>query len=411
MISVFTPSHNTEYLIDAYKSLLNQSYTDWEWIILLNGGATLDFLGDARVHIYNNYNTSKGVGFYKKAAVEYCKGDILLELDHDDYLAPTALEEVFKAFEENPDVGFVYSNTIQVKEDGSPDDPGYSESHGWKYHMDGEHFVYKSFPPHPHNVNLIWYAPNHLRAFRRSLYDLVGGYNESFEILDDQELMSKMYKKSDFLHINKPLYFQRTHVLNTQKIPEKNKFIQTETMNQYLLNIEESMLEWSKRNNLLALDLGAAHNKAQGYQAVDLNNAPGVDYAGDFMNLPFESNSIGVIRAYDFMEHIADRQGLMERFYDLLADGGMLISMTPSTDGRGAFQDPTHVGFWNENSFWYYTRSDTAQYIGTNVRFQVGQLRTIFPSDWHRENNISYVQAILIAVKNEEHRYGGQLFI
>ena len=33
----------------------------------------------------------------------------------------------------------------------------------------------------------------------------------------------------------------------------------------------------------------------------------------------------------------------------------MLLSLTPSTDGRGAYQDPTHVAFYNENSFWYYT--------------------------------------------------------
>ena len=30
-------------------------------------------------------------------------------------------------------------------------------------------------------------------------------------------------------------------------------------------------------------------------------------------------------------------------------------ALTPSTDGRGAFQDPTHVSFYNENSFWYFT--------------------------------------------------------
>ncbi len=29
--------------------------------------------------------------------------------------------------------------------------------------------------------------------------------------------------------------------------------------------------------------------------------------------------------------------------------------LVPSTDGRGAFQDPTHVSFWNINSFMYYS--------------------------------------------------------
>ncbi len=33
-----------------------------------------------------------------------------------------------------------------------------------------------------------------------------------------------------------------------------------------------------------------------------------------------------------------------------LYDEGWFLSQTPSTDGRGAFQDPTHVSMWNSNS-------------------------------------------------------------
>ena len=411
MISVFTPSHNTKYLEDAYKSLLNQSYKDWEWIVLLNNGATWDSTSDPRVHVYSNHEANKGVGFYKQVAVSYCKGEILVELDHDDVLRHDALELVQKAFDANPDIGFVYSDTLQINDDFSPNDPNYSEVFGWsKYGYEGG-VVYDSFSPHPHNVNLIWYAPNHIRSFKRSTYDEVGGYNPELGVLDDQDIMSRMYRVTDFFKIRQPLYYQRVHAGNTQKDPTINTFIQQETQNMYLHNIEASALAWAKRNDLLALDLGAAHNKTAGYKAVDLNETPDVDYVGDFMTLPFENDSVGVIRAYDFMEHIADCQGLMERFYDLLADGGMLISMTPSTDGRGAFQDPTHVGFWNQNSFWYYTQEETAKYIGTHARFQVGRIRTIFPSPWHEEHNIPYVQAILIAVKNEKRLYGGPLLI
>ena len=39
-VSVFTPSHDTRYLPEAYRSLQEQSYPDWEWIVLLNGKAS-----------------------------------------------------------------------------------------------------------------------------------------------------------------------------------------------------------------------------------------------------------------------------------------------------------------------------------------------------------------------------------
>jgi hypothetical protein len=66
----------------------------------------------------------------------------------------------------------------------------------------------------------------------------------------------------------------------------------------------------------------------------------------------------------------------MKELYRVLAPGGYALIQVPSTDGRGAFQDPTHVSFWNENSFLYYTNRDWAQYIDTPVRFQAMRLFT-----------------------------------
>jgi hypothetical protein len=89
----------------------------------------------------------------------------------------------------------------------------------------------------------------------------------------------------------------------------------------------------------------------------------------------------------------------------------MLFTSTPSTDGRGAFQDPSHVAFYNENSFWYFTDRQYADFVPQiNCRFQVSRLVTTFLSDWHREHNISYVNANLIAIKDGP-RQGGPLTI
>jgi SAM-dependent methyltransferase len=94
--------------------------------------------------------------------------------------------------------------------------------------------------------------------------------------------------------------------------------------------------------------------------------------------------------------------GVMNEIYRVLVPGGWLISRTPSTDGRGAFQDPTHVSFWNENSFWYYTRREQANFIrGLRARFQAKRLEQAFPSKWHEAHNILYVYADLVALKGQ----------
>jgi hypothetical protein len=107
------------------------------------------------------------------------------------------------------------------------------------------------------------------------------------------------------------------------------------------------------------------------------------------------------------LEHVPDKIALFNELHRLLAHGGLLLSLTPSTDGRGAFQDPTHVAFYNENSFWYFTDAAYANFVPeVTCQFQVSRMATQFPSPWHREHNISYVNANLIALKGGP-RQGG----
>jgi hypothetical protein len=85
----------------------------------------------------------------------------------------------------------------------------------------------------------------------------------------------------------------------------------------------------------------------------------------------------------------------MKEAHRCLAPKGWFLTFTPSTDGRGAFQDPTHIKFFNSNSFWYYTKKDQAQYIGTPVRFQLNRIKNYYPNDWCKMHDIVYVKADL----------------
>ena len=412
MISIYTPTHNPQFLNDAYQSLLIQTYNDWQWVILLNNGAEWE-CKDPRVKILYAKPQLKNIGALKRRAVECCDGEYLLELDHDDFLHPEALEQTVKAFEENSNIVFVYSNTSQVNEDGNPNFDTFDITHGWNYTEDDGYLECHSFSSHPHNISFIWYAPNHLRAFTKEAYDKTLGYDESLDLIDDQDIISKLYRVGEFYHLDKVLYYQRVWHGNSQKEMDRNRNIQTKTIEMYHSNIEKNMLIWCERNNLVALDLGAAHNKAEGYLGVDLYPNPGVDLVGDIFEVleQMPNDSVGVIRANDFLEHIPDKIKLFNEMYRVLCHGGMLLSYTPSSDGRGAFQDPTHVSFYNENSFWYYTQMGFRQYVPEiQCRFQSSRITTFFPSGWHQQNNISYVIANLIAIKDGE-RFAGQLWI
>ena len=396
MLSVFTPTHNPQYLQAAYDSLLAQTYDDWEWIILHNGESTelLPF-DDPRVH--QHVATGNGVGWAKREAVSHCTGDILVELDHDDVLHEYALQGIRHTFTMNQNAVFVYSDFEQINADGTPNADRFDPAYGWQY--DDNRCI--SFEPYPSAVSYIWYAPNHVRAFTREAYDAVGGYNENLTVLDDQDLMNRLYQHGQFVRIPETLYYQRVHSSQTQAQADLNAQIQHQTVVQYDRNAEANALAWAKRAGLACLDLGGAHNSPPGYQSVDLHEP--ADLVGDVFEVlgGFEDDSVGVIRAHDFLEHIPDKVRLMNEIYRVLAHGGMLLSMTPSTDGRGAYQDPTHVAFWNENSFWYYTNQQFAKYVPEiTCRFQANRLDTIFPTLWHNQHQIPYVYANLVAIKD-----------
>jgi glycosyltransferase involved in cell wall biosynthesis len=120
-LSIFTPTHNQQYLLETYQSLLRQDVdTAFEWVIVLNlNGLTREslpdaILGDSRAIIRPCSMT--GTGALKNYACHKCTGDVLIELDHDDRLTPDAFSELAKAYSSEPG-GFYYSDFVNVKPD------------------------------------------------------------------------------------------------------------------------------------------------------------------------------------------------------------------------------------------------------------------------------------------------------
>ena len=399
-ISVFTPSHQTDWLPNIYKCLKKQTHKDWEWVINYNNGAVPLRFKDKRVkEIYLQYRTNEWVGPMKDLACKNCSGEVLVELDHDDLLTPDALEEVAKTFEDE-EIGFAYSNTIHSWRSPEGVDflkaQRFDEKYGWKYrevdydgHVLDEHI---SFPPMPDSISKIWFAPNHLRAFRRSVYESIGGYSQNMRILDDLDIMCRMYQVTKFKHIDKGLYVYRVHGENTWL--RYNKEIQDNVYRIHDQYIESLVARWSDMNGLRKIELGGRINAKKGYETVDLYDANiNCDLNDPW---PFEDSTVGLVRAVDVLEHLKSPIHVMKELYRVLAPAGWAFIQVPSTDGRGAFQDPNHVSFWNENSFHYYTKARMAEYINTPVRFQASRLYTTEKD----ANQICWVEACLVSLKN-----------
>ena len=230
MVSVYTPTHDSgDYLQDTLQSLRGQTYANWEWIVVddhssdktwarLQEFATQDY----RIRPFQSGMHLGKVGALKDLATRLCRGKYLIELDHDDMLTETALDEVKTAFEAHPDVGMVYTNSASFYENGSYqrfsgppwDAPGRYrevEYHGKKYLECSNPDIYDRFGPHFTQV-FGWFltvGPHHIRAFRAETFRQLGGYNPELPIADDWDLYARFFLESKCFHIDKLLYLYR----------------------------------------------------------------------------------------------------------------------------------------------------------------------------------------------------------
>lgn len=347
-VSVFTPTNNTHWIRAVYASLVTQTYQNWEWVIVPNGGVTVpvDIVSDPRVVV--RPRDSNSVGALKRYACDNCTGDVFVELDHDDQLTPDCLAKIAGKAET---CGFVYSDSAEVDPQGKQQ--LFSPRYGWQYYA-AELFgmrlqALSTFDLSPRMLCEIFYAPNHVRAWRRDAYYTAGGHDVALPIGDDHDLVCRTYLASAvFGHIPECLYLYLAHGKNT--CVTANAPIQVQQAKNRDKYLRAIVAEWCLRTQLpvLALD------------GMALSVTPD---AAVLAALP--ENTVGAVRCVDYLQRLPMDQAirLVNDIYRVLVPGGFLLTDTPSTDGRGAFQSPTHLSFWNPNSFQYLTDKRWARHV------------------------------------------------
>lgn len=417
-LTVFTPSHRADHLLPLYESLKAQTFKDFRWVVAANGDqfeqviAAARSFGDPRTLIVKAPYQMGGIGALKKFACQYAVGDLYVELDHDDWLHPSALRTLWDAYEATG-AGFLFSECLGLK--AGDEGERYRLADGWKVgthrYNDRDYDVMCNFEVSPRSLCEIYYAPNHVRAWSAKAYHRVGGHDESLAVCDDQDLMCRTYLAGEtFCAIPEVLYYQRLHDANTSALD--NGRVRRTSL--YLRDkyLHPLVYEWCRRQGLVMIDLGGAFNCPKEHGFLSLDRHPRADIVADVtMGIPWANGRVGCLRAFDFLEHVAgDRVvSLFNDAYDKLAPGGWFLTKTPAVSdgegrvGRGAFQDPTHKSFWSENNFWYYTNAEFAQYVPeSRGKFQAARLFTDYPSDWHRRHQVPYVTADLLSLRGVE---------
>lgn len=239
LVSVFTPAYKSgDRIMRPYNSLLQQDYIDWEWVIVDDsddGGETWEMLSklastEPRIRLYREREHSGNIGNVKRTACDLCRGEYLVELDHDDELAPEALGRVSRAYQAHPEVGFVYTDFAECWQDGGKVTYGEGWGFGYGSYREEDHGGIKYMVVNSPHVNAktirhIVAAPNHIRSWRKSVYNEIGGHNDMIHVVDDYELMVRTFLHTRMARVPHMCYVQyRSPEGNTHQT--RNKEIQ-----------------------------------------------------------------------------------------------------------------------------------------------------------------------------------------
>lgn len=275
--SIITPLYHTRHtdFVRAYNSLKKQTCVHWEWILVddsknkkLTEFAKQYAKKDFRIK-YFNIEHSGIIGNVKNIGFSLARGEYLLELDHDDIILPEALEKCLKAFE-NPEIGFVYSDCLEVNIDSrdnilgtrtySHDKDGNAIPGNWGYSNTGSHYYYnykghellaaRSPSINPQSIRHITSSPNHLRCWRADVYKKIKGHDYNIHIADDYELMVRTFLETKFCRINSVQYIQH-YLLDNNNNTQYARYGEIQRLTHYISS------SYDKKIHDRILELGA----------------------------------------------------------------------------------------------------------------------------------------------------------
>ena len=200
MISIIIPAYNVEkYIVETINSVLNQTFTDWELIIVDDGSKdnTAEIVKqfcekDNRISYY--FKKNSGVSDTRNLGMSKAKGEYIALLDADDLWNNNKLNEVNKVFSIK-EIDWVYSDVINLFDDGTEKIKKISKTDN---HL---------------NSLLSWdgkvlTAPSGV-VFRKICYEDGIRFDSEFSTAADQDFTIQLASKYKGYYIDKPLWRYR----------------------------------------------------------------------------------------------------------------------------------------------------------------------------------------------------------
>lgn len=190
--------NNAIYIKEAFQSVLDQSYTNWE-VIVVDDASTDESIEiikkwkarDSRIKLIAKEENG-GCGTTKHQCVMEAQGEICGFLDPDDRLHPLAVEKMVEALKLKPTHSMAYSNFYYCDE-----------------RLENPEMATWVGPIPKGKSNLELNKISHFCAFKRTCYNKTRGIDPTLSSAVDKDLYFKLEETGDSYFVDEPLYYYR----------------------------------------------------------------------------------------------------------------------------------------------------------------------------------------------------------
>ena len=219
------------YLKQSIESILNQSFKNFEFIIVLDGSNQDTFekvnyykLKDLRIRVIKQNN--QGLTKSLNSAIKESKSNLIVRQDYDDISDSKRLEYLYNYMKKNTDIVLSGSNCIKINDKNLIIGKIKVENNSSKLK---KQILYFNPLIHPSVI------------FRKNILKEFNFYNENYQVSQDYELWSKVSKKYKIGNVNSYLLRLRIH---KKSVSNLNNFLQRKYS--FFINLKNKFNNYEK---------------------------------------------------------------------------------------------------------------------------------------------------------------------
>jgi len=196
-VSVIIPTFNrTDLLAQAIDSVLSQSYTDFELIVVDDGStdATQALLSQYRGRIRYLFQENGGVSAARNLGIKAARGLYICLLDSDDLWLRDKLKEQIRLMKGDTKIRVSYTDEVWIR--------GGKRVNQGKRHRKYSGWILRKLLP------LCLISPSSV-MIEKGVFEEVGLFDESFPVCEDYDLWLRIGSRMSIYLIEKPLIVKR----------------------------------------------------------------------------------------------------------------------------------------------------------------------------------------------------------